>query len=220
MDPGSIPENWRKAENGRPHFELEGGRVFIHERGCLRTTSKTLGNGKSYSVRQVWQKFTVLAGEARRQLVSYGFATKKWSSDAKLSEGETPKAVSLNVCAHSFLFPEDMMAQEIQTWQSCSDALARFGKINLWSLGILERSNAALFNTPLWVLAIFYASKKCCENTRVPKSNQTILGFMKCQLSDSHSHSVQSLWLLKVRHGSTSWTSLGSLLQRDATECP
>ena len=46
MDPGSIPENWRKAENGRPHFELEGGRVFIHERGCLRTTSKTLTNCK------------------------------------------------------------------------------------------------------------------------------------------------------------------------------
>ena len=32
---------------------------------------------KSYGVRQVWQEFAVLAGEARRQQVSYGFATKK-----------------------------------------------------------------------------------------------------------------------------------------------
>jgi len=46
VDPGSIPENWRKAENGRPHFELEGGRVFIHERkkttGELRFCNKEM----------------------------------------------------------------------------------------------------------------------------------------------------------------------------------
>lgn len=32
VDPGFIPENWRKAENGRPRFELEGHRVFMYER--------------------------------------------------------------------------------------------------------------------------------------------------------------------------------------------
>ena len=36
MDPGFIPENWRKAENGRPRFELEGHRVFMYERGSAK----------------------------------------------------------------------------------------------------------------------------------------------------------------------------------------
>ncbi|CAK8988486.1 unnamed protein product [Durusdinium trenchii] len=46
VDPGAIPENWRKAEDGRPRFELEGGRVFLHERkkktGELRFCSKEM----------------------------------------------------------------------------------------------------------------------------------------------------------------------------------
>eukprot|EP00435_Cladocopium_sp_Y103_P001062 s4245_g1.t1 len=52
VDPGFIPENWRKAENGRPRFELEGRRVFMYERKKktreLRFCSKemTLGSLK------------------------------------------------------------------------------------------------------------------------------------------------------------------------------
>ncbi|CAE7872778.1 CSTF64, partial [Symbiodinium microadriaticum] len=31
IDPGFIPDNWQKSENGRPIFEVEGGIVFMHE---------------------------------------------------------------------------------------------------------------------------------------------------------------------------------------------
>ena len=46
VDPGAIPENWRKAEDGRPRFELEGGRVFLHERRGPWTSDALFQRGK------------------------------------------------------------------------------------------------------------------------------------------------------------------------------
>lgn len=46
IDPGFIPDNWQKSENGRPIFEGEGGIVFMHERkkktGDLRFCNKEM----------------------------------------------------------------------------------------------------------------------------------------------------------------------------------
>ncbi|CAE7248269.1 PFA3 [Symbiodinium sp. KB8] len=46
IDPGFIPDNWQKSENGRPIFEVEGGIVFMHERkkktGELRFCNKEM----------------------------------------------------------------------------------------------------------------------------------------------------------------------------------
>lgn len=175
VDPGSIPENWRKAENGRPHFELEGGRVFIHERGCLRTTSKTLRNGKSYSVRQVWQKFAVLAcWWGKKTTGELRFCNKEMILGWQAFRGRNAEGRQFKrLCAFvSFPWRHDgsgnsnlteFLGRWSAVWESWFVKFRNLGKI--W---------CALFNRPLWVLAFFHDSKMCFENTRVPKSNQTI----------------------------------------------